>query len=66
MNRSKQNDLNTFSLNLVLLIIIYTSLKHKNDVSNMVGCLQVVKIYSFMKEIKVDIRVSYIVKISLC
>ena len=29
--------------------------------SNMVGCLQVVRIYSFMKEIKVYIRASYIV-----
>ena len=36
-------------------------MKHENDVSNMVGCLQVLKLYSFMKEIKAYIRVSYIV-----
>ena len=35
-------------------------MKHEHDVSNMVGCLQVVRIYSFMKEIKVYIRASYI------
>ena len=28
---------------------------------NMIGCLQVVRIYSFMKEIKLYIRASYIV-----
>ena len=33
----------------------------KNDVSNMVGCLQVTKIYSFMKEIKAYIRPPHIV-----
>ena len=33
---------------------------HENDVSNMVGCFQVVRIYSFMKEIKVSIRASYL------
>ena len=36
-------------------------MKHENDVSNMVGCLQVVKICSFIKETKVYIRASYIV-----
>ena len=37
-------------------------MKHKNDVSNMVGYLiQVMRIYSFMKEIKVYIRTSYII-----
>ena len=29
--------------------------------SNMIGCLRVVRIYSFMKEIKLYIRASYIV-----
>ena len=28
-------------------------MKHGNDVSNMTGCLQVVRVYSFMKEFKV-------------
>ena len=36
------------------------AMKHENDVSNMFGCLQVVKIYSFMKEMKVYIHASYI------
>ena len=38
-------------------------MKHENDVNNMVGCLdlQAVKIYSFMKKIKVYICASYIV-----
>ena len=35
--------------------------KHENDVNDMIGWLQVVRIYSFMKEIKVYIRASYIV-----
>ena len=35
-------------------------MKHENGVSNMVGCLQVVKIYSFMKNIEVYKRASYI------
>ena len=41
--------------------VFYSAIKHKNDVSTMVGCLQVVRIYSFMKEIKVYIRASYVV-----
>ena len=36
-------------------------MKHENDVSNMVGSLQVVRIYSFMKETKVYINASFIV-----
>ena len=39
----------------------HSAMKHKNDVSNTAGCFQVVRIYSFMKEIKVNIRASYIV-----
>ena len=35
-------------------------MNHENDVSNVVGCLQVVRIYSFMKELKYT-RASYIV-----
>ena len=35
--------------------------KHENDVSDVISCLQVVTIYSFMKEIKLFIRTSYIV-----
>ena len=38
-------------------------MKLENDVSNMVGCLQVVRIYSLMKEIKVYIRASYIISL---
>ena len=30
-------------------------MKHKNDMSDTIGCLQIVRIYSFMKEIKVYI-----------
>ena len=37
--------------------------KHENDESNMVNCLQVVRIYSFMKDIKVYIHASYIVSL---
>ena len=36
-------------------------MKHENEVSDMVGCLQVVIIYSFVNEIEVDICTSYIV-----
>ena len=41
--------------------VFCSAMKHENDVSNMVGCIQVVRIYSFMKEIKVFIRASYII-----
>ena len=34
---------------------------HKNDVNNIVGRFQAVRIYSFMKEFKVYIHASYIV-----
>ena len=44
-----------------LQVCFHGAMKHENDVSNMIGCLQVVRIYSFMKEIKVNIRASYIV-----
>ena len=36
-------------------------MKHENDGSDVVGCHQVVRIYNFMKEVKVYMRTSYIV-----
>ena len=36
-------------------------MKPKNNVNNMVDCLQVVKIYCFMKEIKLYVTASYVV-----
>ena len=36
-------------------------MKQDNDVIYMIGCLQFVRIYSFMKEIKLNIRASYVV-----
>ena len=38
-------------------------MKHENDVSSMIGCLQVARIYNFIKEIKdlEYIRASYII-----
>ena len=39
----------------------HCAMKHENDVNDIVGYLQVVRICSFMKEIKVFIRASYIV-----
>ena len=44
-----------------LLMYFHSVMKHEKDVSNMVDCLQVVRIYSFMKEIKVYILASHIV-----
>ena len=38
-----------------------SAVKHENDVGDMVGCLQVVRIYNFMKENKFYICASYIV-----
>ena len=46
---------------IVLQVCFHSAMKHENDVSNVIGCLQIVRIYSFMKEIKVYIRASYIV-----
>ena len=34
-----------------LQVCFHSGMKDKNDVGNMVGCLQVVRIYSFMEEI---------------
>ena len=42
-------------------VCIHSAMKNENDVSNTDGCLQFVKIYSFMKEIKLYARASYIV-----
>ena len=39
----------------------HSAMKNENDVSNMVGCLQVVRIYCFLKGINVHMRASYIV-----
>ena len=36
-------------------------MKHEYDVSDMVGCVQVVRIYSYMKEIKLDTCAMYVV-----
>ena len=44
-----------------LQVCFHSAMKQENDVSNIVGCLQAVRIYSFMKEIKVYIRASYII-----
>ena len=35
-------------------------MKHENDVSDMIGCLKVVRIYNFIKETKLYIHASYI------
>ena len=43
----------------------HSAMKHENDVRKMVGCLKVIRIYSFMKEIKVYPRASYISSFSL-
>ena len=48
-----------------LQVSFHSAMKHGNDVSNMAGCLQVVKIYSFMREIKIYIHASYIVFLSV-
>ena len=51
-----------FYFNYIYYIMCFHgAMKHENDVSNAVDCLQVVRIYSFMKKIKVYIRASYIV-----
>ena len=39
----------------------HSTMKHENDMGNVVCCVPVVRIYSFMKKIKVYIRASYIV-----
>ena len=44
-----------------LQVCFHSAMKHENDVSNVVDCLRVVRIYSFMKEVKVYIRASYTV-----
>ena len=44
-------------------VCFHSAMKRKNDVRNTIGCLQIVRIYSFMEEIKsyVYICASYIV-----
>ena len=41
------------------------AMKHENYVSNMIGCLQVVRIYSFMKEIRLYSHALFIYRLSL-
>ena len=55
------NNLDSTCVLIGLQVRFYSAMKHENEVSNMVGCLQVVRIYSFMKQIKVYIRAKYIV-----
>ena len=38
-----------------------SAMRHEHDWSNMVACIQVVRIYSFVMQIKLCIRASYIV-----
>ena len=46
-------------------VCFHSAMKHKNDVNNMIGFLQVVKMYSFMKEIKLyTYKLFY--RLSLC
>ena len=42
-----------------LQVCFHIAMKHENDLSNVVGSLQVLRIYSFMKEIKVYTRALY-------
>ena len=44
-----------------LKVCFHSAMKHKNYVSNVVGLLQVVRIYNFMKEMTLYSRASYIV-----
>ena len=46
-----------------LQVYFHSDMKHENGVSNVAGCLHVVRIYSFMKEIKVYTHASYIVSL---
>ena len=41
-------------------VYFYSAMKHENGVNDMIGCLQVVRIYNFMKE-KTYMLASYIV-----
>ena len=43
----------------------YSTMRRKNDVSDIIGCLQVVRIYIFMNEIKLYISTSYLYYFSL-
>ena len=47
-----KNNLDSTCVLIGLKVCFHSAMKHENDVSNMVGCLQVVRIYSFIKEIK--------------
>ena len=49
-----------------LHVCFHSAMKHENDVSNMVACLQVVRICSFMNEIEVDIHMHFVYRLSLC
>ena len=50
-----------YKLDRVCILIMIGLQVHKNDMSDMIDCLQVVRIYRFMKEIKLYVRASYIV-----
>ena len=44
-----------------LLVCFHCAMKHENDVSNVIDCLQVVRIYSFMKAIDLYLPASCII-----
>ena len=56
-----ENNMDSTCVLIGLQVRFHSAMKNENDVSNVVGCLQVKRIYSFMKEIKVYKRTLYIV-----
>ena len=56
-----ENNLESTCVLISLQVCFHSAMKHENDVSNMVDCLQVVRFYSFKKEMKVYKPTLYIV-----
>ena len=42
-------------------VCFHSAMKYKNDLTDMIGCILVVRIYSFIKEIKIYVHALYIV-----
>ena len=53
IQHSLKNNLDSTCVLIGLQVCFYSAINHENDVSDTIGCLHVVRMYRFMKEMKV-------------
>ena len=50
-----------FLYKIIWIVLCHSAMKHKNEVSGIIGCFQVVTIYSLWKKCYIHVHASYIV-----